>query len=62
MRPAGVARATKNNDNKHPRQADEFREGKRLGRPKQVWVFDEPLAVAPGEQPTGHWEKVVSNV
>lgn len=59
-RPVGLAKATKDNSNKHPRQADEFREGKKMGRPKQRWVLDEPLAVAAGEQPSGHWEKVTN--
>lgn len=36
---------------------DEWAEGKKIGRPKQVWVWDEPINVAAGEQPDGHWEK-----
>jgi len=59
-RPMGVARATKDNSNKHPRQREEFTEGKKIGRPKQVWVpggFVEHT----GQPFDGHWEKVVSN-
>lgn len=62
MRPAGIARATKDNSGKHPQQAEEFREGKKIGRPKQRWIWDieptdtlHPEFVAGG---IGHWEKV----
>ena len=58
MRPIGVGRASKDNSGKHPHKAEEFKEGKKVGRTKQVWVFDEPLATVAGEQPSGHWEKV----
>ena len=52
-KPVGVAKATKNNDNKHPRQREEWMEGKKIGRKKQVWVGFE-------HDPKGnaHWEKI----
>lgn len=56
-RPAGVERATKNNDNKHPHVREEWMKGKRIGRPKQAWVpggFVEHT----GQPFDGHWEKV----
>lgn len=56
--PAGIIRKTKDNSRKKYREAKEWAEGKKIGRPKQVWVFDEPLTAASGEQPSGHWEKV----
>lgn len=56
-RPAGVTAKTKDNSKKLHRNREEWQKGKRIGRPKQAWVFDEPLAVAAGEQPTGHWER-----
>lgn len=60
-RPVGLAKATKDNSNKHPRQADEFREGKKMGRPKQRWVLD-VLYANPGsaDASKGHWEKVTN--
>lgn len=71
-RPAGVGRALKNNE-KHPQQRDEWNEGKRIGRKKQAWVWDDPkgpfkvgevtdgggdLGRGTGHR-VGHWEKVV---
>lgn len=55
-RPAGVAKVTKNNDNKHPREREEFTAGKRIGRPKQRWIH----AVWHGSTlvSLGHWEKI----
>jgi len=57
-RPIGVAKATKDNSNKHPRQREEFIEGKKFGRPKQVWVWDEPVQPEETDDRKGHWEKV----
>lgn len=57
-KPAGVTAKTKDNSRKKHRENEEFQKGKKLGRPKQLWVPEEPLATAAGEQPTGHWEKV----
>jgi hypothetical protein len=57
-RPVGLTLKRKNNDNKKYRENAEWQAGKKLGRPKQVWVWDEPMAVAAGIQPEGHWEKV----
>lgn len=57
-KPLGIARATKNNDNKHPQQHDEWMLGKKIGRKKQVWITAsvEELIQSSGET-TGHWEK-----
>jgi hypothetical protein len=52
-KPAGVARATKDNSKKHPQQRDEWMKGKKIGRKKQVWV---PLNEGAG--PEGLWSKV----
>lgn len=56
MRPIGVGRASKDNSNKHPHKAEEFKEGKKIGRIKQVWVPSaEPTLMG---EPKGRWEKV----
>lgn len=57
-RPAGVTVKTKDNSRKKHQQHAEWTKAKPLGRPKQRWVLDEPLAVSAGKQPSGHWEKV----
>jgi hypothetical protein len=36
--PAGITRKTKDNSNKNYRENAEWMQGKRIGRPKQVWV------------------------
>ena len=55
--PAGVVKKTKNNDNKHYREHDEWMQGKKIGRKKQRWVNgDGPLGVFIANG--GHWEKV----
>jgi hypothetical protein len=57
-KPVGVVSSkTKDNSRKKHRENEEFNKGKKLDRPKQVWVVEEPLAVPAGEQPNGHWEK-----
>jgi hypothetical protein len=55
-RPAGVAKATKDNSNKHPHIREEFTKGKKLGRPKQRWVS--AVWYAGTLRELGHWEKV----
>lgn len=55
-KPVGVVTKTKDNSRKKHRENEEFQKGKKLGRPKQVWVLEEPLNVPAGEQPSGHWE------
>jgi hypothetical protein len=57
-KPVGLKTTLKDNSKKLYRNHTEWMKGKRLGRPKQQWVFEEPMAVAAGEQPSGHWEKV----
>ena len=50
-KPIGIVTKRKNNDNKHYRDNEEWQKGKKLGRPKQQWVWDDTYQV------TGHWEK-----
>jgi hypothetical protein len=72
-KPVGVARASKDNSNKHPQQREEWMQGKKIGRKKQVWVEEFTSAPAPAGAETrivesdlghgtgtisGHWEKV----
>lgn len=54
-KPVGVAKATKNNDNKHPHEREGWMKGKKIGRKKQVWVL-----LNEGAGPEGMWVK--SNV
>ena len=49
-------RGKKINPAKNEASARDFSAGKRIGRPRQVWVWDEPMHVPAGEQPIGHWE------
>lgn len=55
---ADTRRGKKTNTNKNYVAAKDFAEGKKVGRKKQVWVYDEPMNVPAGEQPTGRWEKI----
>lgn len=55
---SNTRRGKKLNNNKHYGAKAEFLKHQREGRPKQVWVWEEPMNVPAGEQPTGHWEKV----
>jgi hypothetical protein len=57
-KPAGVVAKTKDNSRKKYREREDWLKGKKVGRVKQVWVWEEPLAAPTGEQPTGHWEKI----
>jgi hypothetical protein len=57
MRPAGIAKATKNNRDKHPQQRDEWMVGKKFGRPEQYWVWDDVEDIVGGAKAKGHWEK-----
>jgi hypothetical protein len=73
-KPVGVERKRKNNDNKHAHVREEWTKGKKIGRPKQVWVEstisggpvpeDYDAAVAAITEETiasfvpAHWEKV----
>ncbi len=50
MKPAGVTQKTKDHSKKHPRMAEEWQKGKRIGRPKQVWIVTDAVN-------GGHWEK-----
>ena len=38
MKPEGIIKRTKDNDHKHPQQREEWMKGKKIGRPKQMWV------------------------
>jgi hypothetical protein len=51
-KPAGIVKKTKNNGNKNYRANNEWMLGKKIGRKKQVWVWDNE------ELNQGHWEKV----
>jgi hypothetical protein len=61
-RPVGVTAKVKDNSRKKFRKHDEWMEGKKIGRPKQRWVWDvEPCSdgVSKYNGPgIGHWEKV----
>lgn len=50
-KPAGLLSKLKDNSKKLYRNHEEWMAGKKLGRPKQVWVQF-------GDNPKGHWEKV----
>ena len=50
-KPVGVVTKTKDNSRKKFREHEDWMKGKKLGRPKQVWIIDN----AAGD---GHWEKV----
>jgi len=58
-RPEGIVKRTKDNDHKHPQQREEWMKGKKIGRPKQVWVWDkEPITLYGTKfKGQGHWEK-----
>jgi hypothetical protein len=49
-------RGKKINQVKNAGNARDFAAGKKLGRPKQIWIVDNPAGDAFGT--TGHWEKV----
>jgi len=51
-RPVGLTLKRKNNDHKKYRENAEWQAGKKLGRPKQVWVWCNPRCSK------GKWEKV----
>ena len=56
-------RGKKTNYDKNARAAEEFQKDKKLGRPKQCWVWDEEIInmkavdIVDGKR-KGHWEKV----
>jgi hypothetical protein len=50
--PAGIVKKTKNNGNKKYRENEEWQKAKKLGRRKQLWVWDDEA------NKIGHWEKV----
>ena len=51
-RPAGT-KATKDNSRKLHANREEWMAGKKLGRSKQAWVWEEPMAVPAGR--TTNW-------
>jgi hypothetical protein len=61
-RPVGVTARVKDNSRKKFKEHDEWMEGKKIGRPKQRWVWDvEPYELNPDTTDMGgcgHWEKV----
>jgi hypothetical protein len=56
-RPIGIAKATKDNSNKHPHMREEWMEAKKIGRKKQRGVSG---FVEHTGQPFGYWEKVTN--
>ena len=50
-----AGRGKKENNNKNYQAAEDFRKGKKIGRPKQHWV---PVAGDRPGQTEGYWEKV----
>jgi hypothetical protein len=62
--PVGITRKTKDNSKKLHRNREGWMDGKKLGRKKQVWVWDvEPLFVEENDggithyTGSGHWEE-----
>ena len=55
-----AGRGKKLNRDKNARAHDEWMKGKRLGRRKQVWVWEMDLQseIPLPDQTKGHWEKV----
>lgn len=51
-------RGPKVNKEKNFQVNKEWMEGKKIGRERQVWVWEEPMSVPAGEQPSSHWEKI----
>ena len=52
-------RGKKQNGNKSYAARIEWLQGKKIGRCKQVWIWDrEPAATENGLPGTGHWEKI----
>lgn len=55
---ATIIKAKGGNKTKNPKSHDEWTEGKKIGRPKQVWVYDELEGGAAATSDTpGHWER-----
>ena len=52
----------KTNNDKNPQAREEWMKGKKIGRPKQIWVEHEEINIEEilGLKPlvNGHWEKV----
>jgi hypothetical protein len=55
-KPEGIVKRTKDNSRKQPYQREQWMLGKKLGRPKQRWVYDNGTHWA--GVGSGHWEKV----
>ena len=54
-----MRRGKKQNYNKNYVAHKEWSEGKKIGRRKQVWIWDrEPAATENGLPGIGHWEKI----
>jgi hypothetical protein len=54
-----MRRGKKQNYNKNYVAHKEWSEGKKIGRRKQVWIWDrEPAATEDGLPGIGHWEKI----
>jgi hypothetical protein len=60
-RPAGVAKATKDNSRKLHANREQWMAGKKLGRSKQQWIWDIEPTLVEGvlvDNGIGHWEKL----
>jgi hypothetical protein len=54
-----MRRGKKQNSNKSYAARAEWVEGKKIGRRKQVWIWDrEPAVTENGLPGIGHWEKI----
>lgn len=51
-KPVGTGK-TKDNSRKKPAEREDWMAGKKVGRPKQIWVEDTNDSISK----TGHWEK-----
>lgn len=64
-KPAGMQSRLKDNSNKKFRENEEWMKGKKIGRPKQLWVWDKLDSAGvghayPGPTSVGHWQKVAA--
>jgi hypothetical protein len=55
-KPIGLQSKLKDNSKKLYRNNEEWMKGKKIGRPKQVWVDDIPVNDC--AKPSGYWKKV----
>ena len=56
-KPVGVVTKTKDNSRKKFREHEDWMKGKKLGRPKQVWI-PATFVEHTGQPVDGYWKKV----